>query len=68
MNITDAQAEELYRYMRNQYLDPNSWPALRQLLVEVDEHLDIRGRTLRQVSSTTLAYVPMPELKMSGAE
>jgi len=32
------EAEQLYRFTCNAYLDPNTYPALRRLLLRVDEY------------------------------
>jgi hypothetical protein len=39
LGLSDAEADELYRFTYDAYVDPNRWPALRKLLVRIDEHL-----------------------------
>lgn len=38
ITLTDAEVQELWRYMLNSYLDVNTYPALRQLLNRIGAH------------------------------
>jgi hypothetical protein len=38
--LSDDEAEELYRYTRNSYLSPNTYPALNKLLDRVTTRVE----------------------------
>jgi len=45
LTLSQAEAEELHRFTRNDYISPNSYPALLKLLARIERALAV-GRTV----------------------
>jgi hypothetical protein len=46
LQLTHAEAQELYAYLLDAYLNPNEYPHLRKLLARIDSHLGMRDEAL----------------------
>lgn len=45
--LTDQEAEELYRFTRNDYINPNTYGALNTLLARVAKQIEAHGKTIK---------------------